>query len=91
MLSKGLGKKYYCMVRRIPKVIYAIGDERNEEFEMKDCKVNCYHCKFYYITWDKKFPRGCRFFGFKTHKLPSVVVFESSGKPCYGFKSKKDQ
>ena len=58
---------------------------------MKENKINCYKCKFFYVTWDKKFPRGCRFFGFKTQKLPSITVLESSGKPCYGFELKDNQ
>jgi len=56
---------------------------------MKNNKINCYQCKHFYITWSKSFPKGCRFFGFKTYKLPSVSVFESSGELCRGFTQKE--
>ncbi len=55
---------------------------------MKKHKVNCYKCIHFFITWDKKFPRGCRAINFKSQKMPSTVVFESSGKPCLQFKGK---
>ncbi len=53
--------------------------------------VNCYECKYFYITWDRNFPKGCRLFGFKTYRLPSTSVFESSGNLCYGFIQKKEK
>ncbi|KJF28737.1 uracil-DNA glycosylase [Clostridium aceticum] len=55
---------------------------------MKEKRIDCYKCIYFHITWDKKFPRGCKFFGFKTHQLPSISVLQSSGKPCYAFKEK---
>lgn len=53
--------------------------------------INCIKCKHYYITWDVNHPKGCHFFGFKSKKLPSVVVFESSGKECQAYKSKHEK
>ena len=50
--------------------------------------INCHQCKYFYITWDKNFPKGCKFFGFKTDNLPSISVLESSGEPCHGFAQK---
>jgi len=58
-------------------------------YSMNNNKINCFQCKHYYITWSKSFPKGCRFFGFKTYKLPSTSVFESSGEICRGFTQKK--
>jgi hypothetical protein len=55
----------------------------------KDYKRNCYKCRFYYVTWDSQHPNGCKAIGFKTRGLPSVVVFQSSGKPCEFYKEKK--
>jgi hypothetical protein len=34
-------------------------------------------------------PYGCKSFGFKTRQLPSVVVYQSSGKSCQGFEEKE--
>lgn len=56
---------------------------------MKDRHVNCFNCMHFYVTWDPNFPRGCRAFQFKTAKIPSVQVFEASGKRCLRFKKKQ--
>jgi len=53
-----------------------------------DEKINCYKCAHFAVSWDPKFPRSCKLFGFKTTVLPSVRVFESSGEKCAGFKQK---
>jgi hypothetical protein len=45
-------------------------------------------CRHFYITWDPKFPNGCKAFGFKTQSLPSRDVLASSGKPCLTFEAK---
>jgi hypothetical protein len=45
-------------------------------------KINCQNCKYYYVTWDKRFPKGCRAYGIKTQYIPSVIVFRSTGKKC---------
>ncbi|WP_404429822.1 hypothetical protein [Sutcliffiella horikoshii] len=51
-------------------------------------RINCLKCKHYYVTWDAKFPKGCRAFGFKTNQMPSVAVLRSSGSPCLKFDAK---
>ena len=51
-------------------------------------KPNCMKCKYYYITWDNEKPRGCKFFGFKSYLMPSLVVFRSSGKHCEAYEPK---
>jgi hypothetical protein len=50
--------------------------------------VNCFQCKHFYVTWDPKFPRGCKAFNFKTKELPSVAVFRASGNPCMKYEKK---
>jgi hypothetical protein len=52
-------------------------------------KINCLKCIYYFVTWDIKNQRGCKFHGFKSQKMPSRVVFEASGEPCTGFNLKK--
>jgi hypothetical protein len=49
---------------------------------------NCFKCTFFYVTWDTKHPYGCKAMGFKTKLLPSVLVLQSSGKPCELYKKK---
>ena len=50
--------------------------------------INCRECQFYYITWDKKFPYGCKAMGFKTKAMPSKEVYTASGLECQKFKRK---
>jgi hypothetical protein len=45
----------------------------------------CRHCVHYYVSWDPRFPRGCRVFGVKTRDLPSHVVYRSTGAHCPAF------
>lgn len=52
-------------------------------------RVNCFNCVHYYVTWDKNFPKGCRLFGFKSRRLPSEVVRESTGNSCENHAEKK--
>ena len=51
-------------------------------------KIDCMKCKYFFITWDKNSPRGCRFFNFKSRQIPSTVVLQSSGSACLKFESK---
>ena len=51
-------------------------------------KVNCYKCKYYYVTWDAAFPKGCKFYEFKSLNLPSILVKQSTGLNCASFKTK---
>ena len=53
-------------------------------------RVNCFKCKYFYITWDENNPKGCSYFGFKSRQLPSIVVRNSSGKPCEAFACKPE-
>lgn len=55
---------------------------------MNQKRINCLKCVYYYVTWDTKSPKGCKFFNFKTKLMPSLVVFRSSGKPCEAFTEK---
>lgn len=45
-------------------------------------QIECFKCKYFHITWDSKQPRGCKAYGFKTAKLPSIIVKETSGQDC---------
>jgi len=51
--------------------------------------IECRKCKHYYITWDVKFPYGCRAMGFKGKTQPAAVVKKNSGMQCMMFKKRK--
>jgi len=57
----------------------------------KKDKINCFECVHFFITWDDKFPRGCRIMDFKSREMPSVAVFKASGMPCQRFRAKKQK
>ncbi len=49
-------------------------------------KVNCLRCEHFYVTWNPKFPRACRIFGFKGRSIPSIQVKRITGVACCAFK-----
>lgn len=55
---------------------------------MKEVYINCLKCKNFMVTWDKRFPKGCKLFGFKGAIMPSTMVFQSTGAPCQNFQEK---
>ena len=46
---------------------------------------NCLKCRHFHVTWDPAFPRGCRVFGIKSKRMPSLVVKENTGHHCPSF------
>lgn len=54
-------------------------------------KIQCYKCKYYYITWDIRFPYGCKLYGVKSKQIPSIVIFKSIGTSCCEFIEKSRQ
>lgn len=46
---------------------------------------NCLKCRHFFVTWDRRFPRGCRIFGVKSRGLPSASVFRATGRHCPAF------
>ncbi len=57
---------------------------------MKKNKPDCFKCKYFYTTWDQRFPRGCRAYNFKTQQIPADYVFRASGQSCLKFEEKDD-
>lgn len=53
--------------------------------------VNCFQCQFYYVTWEKKHPHGCRKMGFKSLQVPNCVVRKNSSRDCLLFKHRASQ
>ena len=53
-------------------------------------KPDCFKCIYFTLTWEKKTPRSCKLYGFKTASMPSVVFRDTTGHECVGFKRKPD-
>lgn len=51
-------------------------------------RINCRRCKHYFVTWEKNKPHGCKAYGFKGAQIPSLTVFQSSGRACSLFEIK---
>ena len=64
-------------------------DKSSIEKNINEKTVICTQCVHFYITWDPKFPRGCRQYGFKTTKMPSITVRETIGAPCTSYRAKQ--
>ncbi|WP_077215118.1 uracil-DNA glycosylase [Bacillus dakarensis] len=56
--------------------------------DLKEEKINCFGCRHFYVTWDRNFPKGCKAFGFKTRRLPSMEVLKASGQSCLKYEKK---
>ncbi|MDP4095096.1 MAG: uracil-DNA glycosylase [Bacillota bacterium] len=56
---------------------------------MENVRADCSKCLYYYITWDAKFPYGCKLFGFKSRHSPGITVRQSTGKVCENFTEKR--
>lgn len=52
-------------------------------------KIVCQRCKYYYITWDKNRPHGCKAYNFKSNMICSTVVKKNSGVNCTLFQKKQ--
>lgn len=57
---------------------------------IKKTQKKCGQCKYYYITWNKNLPHGCRAMNFKSRRLPSDVVKASTGQSCRLFEPKAE-
>lgn len=64
---------------------YGEVNDENSGSEDDGHRINCLKCKHLKVTWDPKFPRACKIFGFKGKELPSATVFRITGKPCPSF------
>ncbi|MTI81569.1 MAG: uracil-DNA glycosylase [Firmicutes bacterium] len=55
----------------------------------KNERIYCQKCRYFYVTWNKKYPRGCKAYGFKTGGIPSAVVLRTTGNKCVCYQEKK--
>ena len=52
-------------------------------------RIACHNCEHYLSTWDARFPFGCRAYGFKSRRSPSLQVTEASGLECLLYTARK--
>ncbi len=76
-LPRGLRGGFYKFVR--------LWQHRSGIVGLMSKTPNCSHCVHYHVTWDNRFPRGCRYFGFKTRNQPSLDVLVTTGQNCVFF------
>ena len=50
--------------------------------------VDCNTCVHFFITWDKRYPYGCRAMRFMSANSPNKDVFEVEGRDCLAYKDK---
>jgi hypothetical protein len=51
--------------------------------------MNCFDCKNFFVTWENKFPYGCRAYEIKSKSAPNIQVLENTGLACLLFELKK--
>jgi hypothetical protein len=52
-------------------------------------RINCHRCAHYFVTWDPRFPHGCRGMGFKSRMIPIEEVRRAMpGHECLLFHAK---
>lgn len=47
---------------------------------------DCLRCQFFAVSWDPDFPRSCTVFGIKSRQLPSILVYEATGRHCPAYR-----
>ena len=45
--------------------------------------INCFFCEHFYITYEVKFPYGCKAMGFKSMRMPSVDLPEKTANSTF--------
>ncbi|MDD0852745.1 hypothetical protein HBN50_06535 [Halobacteriovorax sp. GB3] len=51
-------------------------------------QISCMKCKYYKSTYDPRSPRGCRFYGFETASIPSMVIKRETGSECMAYEKR---
>lgn len=64
-------------------------EQKDSEGPERHRQINCRACRHYYITYDPRFPYGCRAAGFKSRVMPSQEMINSSGLECQVFQEKQ--
>jgi len=56
--------------------------------QTKDSRAICSSCKYFYITWDRALPYGCKAMGFKSKTMPYMVTRQLSQTECQSYEVK---
>lgn len=62
--------------------------KKQEDETPKSKGPNCRLCVHFFVTWERNMPYGCKAYGFKGPKMPSLVVKDSSNEDCHFFKQR---
>ena len=54
----------------------------NSNIKKSITKIRCHGCFYFYITYKKTRPWGCKKFGFVSKFMPSTEVFNTTGTEC---------
>lgn len=54
-------------------------------------EINCLSCRHFFITYDPRFPYGCRAVGFKSRLMPAQEMYNNSGLVCLLFAGKEKE
>lgn len=57
-------------------------NERNVRSDYGGDIPTCRGCRHFFITYDPRYPLGCRAMGFKGRRNPHIEVQSASGAPC---------
>ncbi|MEN6473681.1 MAG: uracil-DNA glycosylase [Syntrophaceae bacterium] len=59
--------------------------------QTRTANVNCLACRHFFITYNPRFPYGCRAVGFKSRLLPAQEMYRNSGFQCQLFEDKAQE
>ena len=49
----------------------------------------CRSCRHYFVTYEARWPHGCRAFDMKSKRLPCLEVAANSGERCHGWEVRR--
>lgn len=50
--------------------------------------TTCAGCRHYHVTYEPRFPYGCKLFGFKSRRAPVIEVVMATHQPCQGYEAR---
>lgn len=59
--------------------------------KVQQVEINCFFCRHFYITYDRRFPYGCRAVGFKSRLMPYREMYANSGIECQLFQHREER
>jgi hypothetical protein len=59
------------------------------DFDTTTPTPSCKDCMHFFVTYDARFPYGCRSMGFKSRRYPCLEVQEATGQRCQGREARR--